>query len=116
MVVMLAFKKNEKGFSSSLIRWFTKSEYSHVEMIIGEKWISSNAKGGVHILDLQPLPDNWDYVEVKVQKKYLSHVIEFIEDQKDCKYDFSGIVWSQFFKINRSDNSKKWFSSSSPEF
>ncbi len=111
MKVILAFKRNAKGIGSSLIRWFTKSDYSHVEMIIGDKWISSNAKGGVHIFDLEPLHEDWDYVEVRVDKKEHEHVMKFIEDQKNAKYDFTGIVFCQLFKITRWENNKKWFCS-----
>ncbi len=111
MIVTLAFKKNAEGIGSSLIRWFTKSDYSHVEMIINEYWISANADGGVHILPLQPLHPDWDYIDVEVSDERLSHVMMFIEAQANCSYDYTGIVFSQLFKINGSDRGNKWFCS-----
>ena len=116
MKAILAFKKTDSkgkvGLFSKLIKWWTKSDYSHVEIILREKWISSNSHlGGVTVRELGPLKDNWDYVEVKVNGMRERPVNEFIESQSDKKYDWSGIVWAQVFHITRGERQNKWFCS-----
>ena len=104
----LAFKFKESdgkvSFIGKLIRWWTKSIYYHVELIweSGEDkfWISSNPDtGGVTIHNLKPLNDNWGYCKMN-----------FMKDQKDCKYDVVGIVFSQVLPF-RWDSKNKWFCS-----
>lgn len=112
MTVTLALKKDPGCIFCSLIKWWTKSPYYHVEMIIGDKWISSNSDmGGVTIRDLQPKHENWDYVEVDIDGRKLSKVWTFIESQQDKSYDWKGIILAQIMKIDRADDQDKWFCS-----
>ena len=112
MKIVLAFEKNSESLMAKIIRWYTSSNYSHVEMIIGDKWISSDASvGGVYIRDLKPLKESWDYIEVEVDGRKLKSVWRFIKSQEDAKYDWCGIVCSQTFKIQRKENQDEWFCS-----
>jgi hypothetical protein len=60
MNVKLAFKKDSDSWISKLIKWYTKSKYSHVEIIVPGRdgdfesgfWLSANAKKGVRIKPL----------------------------------------------------------------
>ena len=115
--IRLAFKwydKKKSGFIGWLISVFTNSIYYHVEIIIDKIWISSNPdSGGITIGELKTLNSNWDYCHVGVveitEKQYLN-LMHFISEQKGTKYDWMGIILSQFlpFKFH---SKKKWFCS-----
>lgn len=120
--LMLAFKFKESdgkvSFIGKLIRWWTKSIYYHVELIWESEddrfWISSNPDtGGVTIHNLKPLNDNWGYCKlptVTLTKEQYHKVMNFMKDQKDCKYDVAGIIFSQVLPF-RWDSKNKWFCS-----
>lgn len=112
--IAFKYKKPKESFANKLICWWTKSQYFHVELIIGSKWISSNPDvGGVTINDLQPLKDTYHYLELKdvyVTVDQHNKIMQWISSQQGKKYDWCGIVWSQVFPFNW--NSKnKWFCS-----
>lgn len=111
MKVTLAFEKSNTTFAK-IIQWWTKCKYAHVEIIIEDKWISSDSTyGGVGIHELRPLTDKWDYLEVDVDGRKLSKVMRFIEENKDKSYDWCGIICSVAFKITRAEHENKWFCS-----
>ena len=43
--VRLAFYKGEGDWVDKLVRWWTKSQYSHVE-VVGNMWVSSSPRDG----------------------------------------------------------------------
>jgi hypothetical protein len=107
MKVKLAFYKDKGNLIDSIIRWFTKSKYSHVEMIVKDMWISSSAAyGGVHIKELKELSDSYDYVEIEVDGRKLKKVLNFIEENKSSKYDYLGVLFGNVFNDKTEDKSK----------
>ena len=109
----LAFKKVDKtDIGSILIGKWTKSNYSHVEIIIKDLWISSTLEGGVHIKPLQPLKDTYDYydIEVYVTDYQYMRIMEWVYKQNKKSYDRLGIMFSQFIPF-RFDSRSKWFCS-----
>ena len=113
MLITLAFKKHSKKFSilENLIKIWTNCKYFHVEIIIKDKWISSNSEsGGVTIKTLKPLKNNYDYFTLSVDGRKLKKVMQFIENEKNSKYDWCGIFCTQFINLNK-QNRNKWFCS-----
>jgi hypothetical protein len=107
-MVKLAFKRG-KGLISGLIRLLTGSEYSHVEIIIQDKWISSNPEdGGAYIRDLKPLKTTWDYKEIQINDEKIPEALKFAEQQQNKKYDYLGVL--RLF-TNITKNNQKWFCS-----
>ena len=113
MFIRLAFKKGTGAVSKS-IRFWTKSDFSHVEIIIGttEKyWISSNPDyGGVRVNKLRPYKVTWSYIDIPLKQNHFKEALRFAKSQENSKYDWCGILCAQFMKIHR-DNSNKWFCS-----
>lgn len=109
----LAFKKVDKNdLGSYLISKWTKSKYTHVEIIIENNWISSTLEEGVHIKPLRPLKDTYDYYDIKVfvtNYQYL-RIMEWVYKQNLKPYDKLGIMFSQFIPF-RFDSRSKWFCS-----
>jgi uncharacterized protein YycO len=116
MIITIALKKTcTLGFTDKIIsksiQWWTKSPYFHVEMIIKEKWISTNPSvGTVYIRDLEQLKTNYDYYDVEVDGRKLKQVMTFINSQVGKKYDYWGILMSTVINANKEDK-EKWFCS-----
>ena len=112
MKVILAFRESKGTIADKAIAWWTSSKYTHIEIIVGDKWISSGpTHGGVYIQELRPLKDTWTYVEVDIDGRVQNTVHKFIQEQIGKKYDWAGILWNQIFITKREDNQDKWFCS-----
>jgi len=116
-MITLAFKKNSQGglvdkIIEKAIQWKTNSKYFHVEMIIGEKWISSSPEvGAVYIHKLKPITDkNFDYVNIIIPTEKVIDMMYFAESQVGKEYDWKGIFLSQTIDMNI-ENKNKWFCS-----
>lgn len=60
----LALRKRKGGLWAWLIRRWTRSDYDHCELVVGQCWYSSLLwSGGVRRLDSQP-PGEWDFVSI----------------------------------------------------
>lgn len=112
MKVIVAFEKNNSSLYSKVIRFWTKSEYSHCELIIDNDWISSGnpAGSGVMVKPLEKLRDNYDYIEVEVHSIYKNKIFNFIRSQENTKYDWLGAFLGGGLDLNIGEKSK-WFCS-----
>ena len=113
--VILALKelKENSPYYSKLICWYTNSKFYHVEVILKDIWISSQEGEGVHVAPLKPLNNKWCYVdlgEAVLSKREYVDVMNWINEQVDKKYDWTGIVFSQFLPASI-HHSNKWFCS-----
>ena len=108
MKIKLAFFKDRDNLLDDIIKLWTKSKYSHIEIIIKDKWISSSPiDGGVHILELHELDHNkYNYIEVDVDGRKFKKVQKYIESQKDAKYDKWGIFFGVLFNSGLEDKNK----------
>ena len=82
----------------------TRSKYYHSEIIIEDRWVSSDFDGkGVRISPLRPLKPNWEYIdlgEVYVTDEQYEKIWKWIEAQVGQGYDFLAIAMSQLFNLN----------------
>jgi len=101
MRVTLAFRKGtKKHWISKLIMFFDKSEYDHVEIIIGTAWIGAHIKTGVVVHHLKkPLKDTWDYIDIEVDRKYNHQAVMFVDGLHNAKYDFYGAIFGELMGI-----------------
>lgn len=103
--VRLAFYKAEGNFFDKLIRWWTNSKYSHVEIVVSTDWYSSSYRdNGVRVKSMKaPNPESWDYVDVEIDLD----VLEAVYDEHSGKgYDWLGILFSQWIPLNIHQKSK----------
>lgn len=119
MTITIALDKRKgsiftkSGLISAIVRWYTKSEYSHIEMIIGDKWIASGnpAGEGVTIKELRPLDyDGWDYYNIEVDGRKTKKIMKFLESQVGTDYDWAGTFFGGTLDYNIDDKSK-WYCS-----
>jgi hypothetical protein len=115
MIIKVAFYKGGGDLFNKIVRWWTKSPYSHVELILpdGVTWISISpfltSKVAARTKE-EWNEDEWDFIELEVTEQQVKIIQEFYEYTKGCKYDWIGMLLSQFlpFHIKRKG---KWYCS-----
>lgn len=132
-MAQLAFYKGKGNWVDKLIRFVTRSPYSHVELILEPKlkspiggssggtnavrnggskavtcYSSSARDGGVRIKAIILNPDHWDLVDIEW---YVGdHIERLFADLAGSKYDYLGLAFSQFFNWRRHCQTR-WFCS-----
>jgi hypothetical protein len=104
--MQIAFYKGQGNKFNQLIRWWTKSPYSHVELVINGTWYSSShMDGGVRSRRINPNPDHWDIYDIDGDENY---ALSVFSDELGAGYDWTGIIFSQImpFGIHKPFN---WF-------
>lgn len=104
----LAFYKAPGDMSDKLIRWWTKSKYSHVELVTDDystMYSSSGMDGGVRKKPHQYDTDIWTYVEVSVSEELVKDIFS---ETNGFKYDWFGILG---FILPLQDRTNRWFCS-----
>ena len=86
MKAKLAFYKAKGTWVDLLIRAFTHSPYSHVEIVCNRDWYSSSPRdGGVRIKQIVDDGNSWDFIEVDSDKDRL---YQKYREYKGRGYDF----------------------------
>jgi hypothetical protein len=115
MKIKVAFYGGKGTWINRVVRWWTKSKYSHAELVLPDDvtWIGISP---FKTSQLCAHPDsernrlNWDFVELEVTEEQLSVIQEFYNTTKGCRYDWIGMIMSQIlpFHIKRKG---KWYCS-----
>lgn len=108
--VKLAFYKAPGTLIDKIIRWGTKTKYSHVEFIgpDGKGWSVSPRDTTVRKKDIDFDDGHWDLIEVPWASCEL--MCNRIEAEMGKKYDWKGIIFNHILSLSRS-NPDKWFCS-----
>jgi hypothetical protein len=103
------------GVYNRLVRWWTRSPYSHVELLFIEngvpgRWLAASASymdGGVRhkVIDFDPAL--WDFVELP--DNLWSDAWEWFLEHDEQAYDLLGNLHFVFSAIG--DDKRKWFCS-----
>jgi hypothetical protein len=113
MKIQVAFFKSGKSISDKLIKFWTKSQYSHVEILVEGFSYDANTKLGLRKYAKESYDlEQWDVVsiDVDISKENFGKIERFIKNQIGLKYDWRGIFLSQFVKMGI-DSDTKWFCS-----
>lgn len=111
-IITVGFYKGD-SFIAKAIKWYTKSEFSHCEILIdGESFI---ADFGINLTKykLNEYPsEKWVQFDIPVECSVQDFEIikRYLNDQIGAKYDSMGIFLSQLFPLGINSNSK-WFCS-----
>ena len=120
--IKVAFYKGNPGRLHKIIRWWTKSKYSHAELIMPDNktWISISpfltSRVSARCRDVIENPEMWDYLTFNlnwrkpVREYQVAQLQKFVSETTGCKYDWIGMLLSQFgpFLIKRRD---RWYCS-----
>jgi len=81
-----------KGWYNRLVRWWTRGQYSHVEVVFSDG-ISGSASyldGGVRYKRIEFDPDKWDFVELPSSLEPLARC--YFDTHNGAGYDVMGNV------------------------
>lgn len=120
MAVTLAFYKGRgetraQQLQDWAIRFSTRGQYSHVELIAGvalhgdvaQCLSSSGRDGGVRAKRILMKPESWDLVELRIDPEQPA---QFIRDRIGARYDYTGILLSHVLAFGR-HSENRWFCS-----
>tara|TARA_R110001583_G_scaffold38769_2_gene124971 strand:+ start:6986 stop:7468 length:483 start_codon:yes stop_codon:yes gene_type:complete len=115
MVIKIAFYKGQGDWINRIVRWWTKSDYSHAELILpdGLTWVGiSPFKGSVLRSKKRKFFSEleWDFIELSVSEEQLSVINEFYDSTKGSSYDWFGMLLSQFLPFHIKQK-EKWYCS-----
>ena len=97
-----------KGYPDSrlhkFVRWWTKSRYSHAEIVLdqGTTWVSispflfSKIQKRTDVLEPE---EHWDFLEIVVTASQLSALEDFIDETVGDGYDWFGMISSQLLPL-----------------
>ena len=108
--IRLAFYKGKGDWVDKVIRWWTKSQYSHVEVVVGDTWISSSPRdGGVRSMRMEDYnAEHWDIIDYPGVSAV--DVFDLFRRTKGDDYDFIGILFSEVLPLGIQSKSK-WYCS-----
>ena len=112
--ISIAFFKGGDNLFHKIVRWWTKSPYSHAELIMptGE-WISISpflAKQVESRTGPEAPMSQWDFIEIEVNDKKIESLERFYELTKGQKYDWFGMIASQLLPVHIKGRSR-WYCS-----
>lgn len=112
--ITVAFYKGEGLRRDRLVRWWTRSQYSHVELIMPngdmagirppeDPYIRRRSLSGIR-------EEDWDFIEIGVTDDQLEKLRLFIDSTKGQGYDWLGMIASHLtpFKVKLPN---KWYCS-----
>jgi len=117
MRIRVAFYKGCDGWWNSIVRWWTKSEYSHAELVMPDEttWISISPflSSRVESREKKEYDENlWDFIDFFISEKEYFEIEDFYEETKGSKYDWVGMIMSQLLPSGlKLTNVKKWYCS-----
>lgn len=100
----LALYKGKGNFANAVIRQWTRSEYSHCELVVaGQSYSSSMQDGGVRAKKIDFGNGNWDLIEIPWASNY--RILDHFEATKWQTYGWWDLLNSQF--LNRAYDAKR---------
>lgn len=104
----IAFNKSNKTLMDKLIRFFTKSEYVHCELVTVKRTdkfygYSAYPGEGVRAKWISYDPNEWEFIKIPTVD-----VKSFMEKTEGKKYDYLGALG---FVFGNNDNPNRWFCS-----
>ena len=97
------FKGNKREWHHRFVRWWTRSPYSHAEIVLeGDTWVSISpflfarvaARVRTHVPD-----SDWDYLDFRVTSEELGALKDFVSETTGDGYDWIGMLLSQVLPI-----------------
>jgi len=117
MRIRVAFYKARGSWWNSIVRWWTRSEYSHAELVMPDEitWISISPflSSRVESREKKEYDEKvWDFIDFFISEKEYHEIEDFYEETKGSKYDWVGMIVSQFLPSGlKLTNVRKWYCS-----
>ena len=116
MIIKIAFYRGHGRLRDRAIRWWTRSPYSHVELVLPNNggWIGIYPPDSPRVR-LRAYNDSykrneWDFINLSVTREQVEAILDFYDKTKGQGYDWVGMVLSHVtpFKIKKTN---KWYCS-----
>ncbi len=97
------------GVYNRLVRWWTRSPYSHVELILTGGWCGSASfmDGGVKLRVIDFDPARWDFIDLPAPLEPAA--LAWFDEHRDEKYDVLGNL--HFIVRRVAHDQQRWFCS-----
>ena len=115
LTIKIAFYKGKGKLHNKIIRWWTKSKYSHAELVLPDDvtWISISPFYNSKV-SARPNPiydkNKWDFLTFKINEDQYRSIIKFYDRTAGCRYDWIGMLLSQFLPF-RIKQKGRWYCS-----
>jgi len=97
--MQLALYKGKGLIGNALVRWWTRSPYSHCELVIDGAWYSSSLMdGGVRSKRIALDIAHWDFIDLP--DHLAPRVLAYFEATKGQRYSWLDLLRSQVFNSN----------------
>lgn len=115
MKIKIAFYKGKGDWANAIVRWWTKSIYSHAELILPDEksWvgISPFVKSEVaRRIILEHNYTDWDFIDIEISQEQYKVILQFLEDTEGQGYDWIGMLLSQFLPC-KIKHRNRWYCS-----
>jgi len=115
MKIWIALYKGDGNFINAIVRRWTKSQYSHAELILDDKqtWIGISPFIKSKITERKNVEynsKNWDFYEIPVTNEQYQTILDFYDITQGSAYDWIGMLLSQFLSF-RIKQKHKWYCS-----
>ena len=115
MNVYIGLYKGKGTLINKIVRWWTKSQYSHAELILDDKqtWIGISPFIKSQVTDRKNVeynPEKWDFYKIPVTEEQYNAILDFYDINKGATYDWIGMLLSQFLSF-RIKQKYKWYCS-----
>lgn len=92
----LALYKGKGRIGNTLIRWWTKSIYSHCELVVGSvSYSSSLMDGGVRAKMIDFDDGNWDLIDLP--DRFDGLIVAYFASTRGANYSWLDLIRSQIF-------------------
>lgn len=112
--VSIVFYKGPGTLAEKLIRFWTKSPYSHCEFRRSDGLYHSNDRfrfvSRIETIELDP--QEWEMCDITLPSEIVKRVEQRQLRKNGTGYDWTGIIFSQLFRFGLHDK-KRWFCSKS---
>lgn len=109
MTVQLALRKNDTRIGARFIQWWSRSEYSHCELVVGGLCYSSSIMDkGVRAKAIDLEPEKWDVIDLPWADA--AAVVDYFKATDSNTYGWLSLIGSQLFNRNQTDKTSQFCS------
>ena len=88
-MITIAFFKGTDNLLDTVTRAWMRGRYSHAEVVIDDLWYTASPfEGGIRSKKNLAKPDQWDFINLIIDKK---RVKKWFDDHEGRKYDYMGL-------------------------
>ena len=115
MNIWIGLYKGKGNLINSIVRRWTKSQYSHAELILNDRstWIGISPFIKSKVTDRKDVEyneDNWDFYKIPMTIEQYNSILEFYDITRGTRYDWIGMLLTQFLPFHIKQKNK-WYCS-----